>query len=101
MTAHASKPILVLGATGKTGGRVAQRPAERGIPVRAGARAAEPSFDWDNHATWPAALSGAHAVYLSYQPDLAVPGAVEVVGAFAHLAAEAGVERLVLLSGRG
>jgi uncharacterized protein YbjT (DUF2867 family) len=101
MTAHASQPILVLGATGKTGGRVAQRLAERGVPVRAGSRAAEPPFDWDNCATWPAALRGARAVYLSYQPDLAVPGAVEIIGAFAQLAADAGLERLVLLSGRG
>jgi nucleoside-diphosphate-sugar epimerase len=58
MTAHAPKPILVLGATGKTGGRVAQRLTERGIALRAGSRAAEPPFDWDNHATWPTALRG-------------------------------------------
>jgi uncharacterized protein YbjT (DUF2867 family) len=101
MTERTSKPILVLGATGKTGRRVAHRLAARGIPVRAGSRAAEPPFDWDNHATWSGALRGTRAVYLSYQPDLAVPGAAEVVGAFAHLAAHSGVERLVLLSGRG
>jgi uncharacterized protein YbjT (DUF2867 family) len=40
-------------------------------------------------------------VYVSYYPDLAVPGAVAAVHSFADLAVEAGVQRLVLLSGRG
>jgi uncharacterized protein YbjT (DUF2867 family) len=51
--------------------------------------------------SWNAAVDGVHAVYLSFQPDLAVPGAPETVGAFARTAVQAGVERLVLLSGRG
>jgi uncharacterized protein YbjT (DUF2867 family) len=41
------------------------------------------------------------AVYLSYFPDLAVPGAVEQVAAFTAIAVRTGVGRLVLLSGRG
>ena len=41
------------------------------------------------------------AVYITYYPDLAVPGAAEAVGAFARLAVGNGVRRLVLLSGRG
>ena len=41
------------------------------------------------------------AAYISYYPDLAVPGAAETIGALARLAAERGVKRLVLLSGRG
>ena len=40
-------------------------------------------------------------MYVSFYPDLAVPGAPETVGAFADLAAASGVSRLVLLSGRG
>jgi uncharacterized protein YbjT (DUF2867 family) len=40
-------------------------------------------------------------VYISYYPDIAVPGAVETVGSFAELAVTSGVPRLVLLSGRG
>jgi uncharacterized protein YbjT (DUF2867 family) len=94
-------PILVLGATGKTGRRVAERLAARGVPVRKGSRNAQPAFDWDKPATWPAALSGTRAVYIAYQPDVAVPGAVATIGAFARLAAQEGAERLVLLSGRG
>ncbi|TJW57842.1 MAG: NmrA family transcriptional regulator, partial [Mesorhizobium sp.] len=60
-----------------------------------------PPFDWENDATWEPALDGIGAVYISYYPDLAVPGAAEAVGAFSRLAVERGVNRLVLLSGRG
>ncbi|TIN52676.1 MAG: NmrA family transcriptional regulator, partial [Mesorhizobium sp.] len=44
---------------------------------------------------------GVSAVYISYYPDIAVPGAAETVDAFARLAVQNGVTRLVLLSGRG
>ncbi|WP_222844025.1 NmrA family transcriptional regulator [Cellulosimicrobium sp. CUA-896] len=44
---------------------------------------------------------GADAVYVAYAPDLAVPGAPETVTRLAALARDAGVRRLVLLSGRG
>jgi uncharacterized protein YbjT (DUF2867 family) len=101
VTTRDSGPILVLGATGKTGRRVAERLVKRSIPVRPGSRGAEPAFDWDQPATWPAALNGVRAVYIADQPDLAVPGAVETVGAFARLAADSGASRLVLLAGRG
>ena len=46
-------------------------------------------------------LSGASAAYVSYYPDLAAPGAASTVAAFAQLAVQRGVRRLVLLSGRG
>src|ERR687894_1768639 len=94
-------PTLVLGPTGKTGPRAAARLAERGISVRAGSRSAFPAFDWDDRDTWAAALDGVAAVYVSYFPDVAVPGAADTVGAFAAQAAAAGVQRIVLLSGRG
>ena len=94
-------PILVLGGTGKTGRRVAERLTTRGVNVRIGSRAASPPFHWNDPATWPAALHGVRGAYVSYYPDLAAPGAPEAVGALARTAAEAGVERLVLLSGRG
>jgi uncharacterized protein YbjT (DUF2867 family) len=94
-------PTLVVGATGKTGRRVAAELQRRGVAVRAGSRAATPPFDWDDATTWAPALRGTRAAYVSFYPDLAVPGAGEAVGAFAALAAREGVERLVLLSGRG
>lgn len=40
-------------------------------------------------------------MYLAYYPDLAFPGAADTIGAFARLAVDCGVRRLVLLSGRG
>jgi uncharacterized protein YbjT (DUF2867 family) len=99
--ADTNKPILVLGGTGKTGRRVAERLQARGLPVRIGSRSANPPFDWEDQATWAPALEGVRSAYVSYYPDLALPGAVEKVGAFARLAVESGVPRLVLLAGRG
>jgi uncharacterized protein YbjT (DUF2867 family) len=92
---------LITGGTGKTGRRVAERLTAAGHPVRIGSRSGNPAFDWDQPSTWLGALDGVDAAYLSYYPDLAVPGAAATVGAFARLAAESGVRRLVLLSGRG
>jgi uncharacterized protein YbjT (DUF2867 family) len=95
------KMTLVLGGTGKTGRRVAQRLEARGMPTRVGSRSAEPPFDWQKPETWASALDGVSAAYVSYYPDVAIPGAPEAVRAFAELAARNGVRRLVLLSGRG
>jgi uncharacterized protein YbjT (DUF2867 family) len=93
--------ILVLGGTGKTGRRVAERLKHRGRIVRIGSRSGDPAFDWNDQATWPGVLADVTAVYITYAPDLAVPGAVETIRAFTGLAVESGVRRLVLLSGRG
>ncbi len=96
-----SPAVLVLGGTGKTGRRVVERLKGRGLSVRVGSRSAEPAFDWDDQVTWAPALQGMGAAYITYQPDLAVPGAVAAISTFAKLALEAGAMRLVLLSGRG
>lgn len=96
-----SNEILVLGGTGKTGRRVAEKLRAKGISTRIASRSATPSFDWNDKSTWAAALDGISAVYLSYAPDLAVPGATDSVRSFVELAVDAGVRRLVLLSGRG
>ncbi|GAA4609980.1 uncharacterized protein YbjT (DUF2867 family) [Actinoplanes octamycinicus] len=93
--------ILVLGGTGKTGRRVARLLAGRDVPVRIGSRAAQPRFDWEDPGTWTGALDGIDAVYLSYQPDLAFPGATETVRGFVEQAVKQGVTRIVLLAGRG
>jgi uncharacterized protein YbjT (DUF2867 family) len=92
---------LVLGGTGKTGRRVVQRLQARGRPVRVGTPSATPPFDWSDEGSWPAALDGVGSVYVTYYPDLAIPGAAAAVAAFADLAVARGVPRLVLLSGRG
>ncbi|GAA2858319.1 uncharacterized protein YbjT (DUF2867 family) [Aminobacter niigataensis] len=101
VTQQSMKPILILGGTGKTGRRIAEQLVARDLPVRIGSRGSTPSFDWENRATWAGALEGVGAVYVSYYPDLAAPGASEAVGTFAELAVAMGVKRLVLLSGRG
>lgn len=95
------KTVLVLGGTGKTGRRIVERLQASGVPVRAGSRSAAEPFDWADRTTWAAVLQGIGSVYVSYYPDLAVPGAPETVGAFTELAVASGVSRLVLLSGRG
>jgi uncharacterized protein YbjT (DUF2867 family) len=93
--------ILVIGGTGKTGRRVVERLTARDLPVRIGYRSGEPPFDWEDQATWAPALLNVGAVYLTYYPDLAVPGAVDTVRSFVELAVARGIRRLVLLSGRG
>lgn len=92
---------LVLGATGRTGRRVAARLWDRGVKVRLGSRSGVPPFDWQAPHTWQAVLEHAEAVYLSYYPDLAAPGAVDAIRSFTDQAVASGVSRLVLLSGRG
>lgn len=92
---------LVLGGTGKTGRRVAERLTARGVPIRIGSRSGTLPFDWNNQHTWAAALQGVKAVYITYAPDLAVPDAPPAIRAFSDLAVKSGVQRLVLLSGRG
>ncbi|MGB5459341.1 MAG: NmrA family transcriptional regulator, partial [Eudoraea sp.] len=67
--------ILVLGGKGKTGSRVAGRLLKKGQAVRIGSRSEEPSFDWEDPVTWEGALEGMERVYITFQPDLAVPGA--------------------------
>ncbi|MEA1903126.1 MAG: NAD(P)H-binding protein [Actinomycetota bacterium] len=101
MTITQRKPILVLGATGKTGRRIVERLTADGVPVRSGSRTANPPFDWNDKTTWAPALDGVGSAYISYYPDLAAPGAVEAAGSFAELAVEMGIRRLVLLAGRG
>ncbi len=100
-TATTREPILVLGANGKTGRRVADRLRGRGLPVRPGSRSGQPPFDWDDRATWAAAVRGTSGAYFSYYPDLAVPGSTDAIATLAELALAAGVQRVVLLSGRG
>jgi uncharacterized protein YbjT (DUF2867 family) len=100
-TKHSSGLTLVLGGTGKTGRRVVERLVSHGVPTRVASRAADPSFDWGDQGTWDAALEGVTAVYVSYAPDLAIPGATDSIRSFVEKAVVRGVRRLVLLSGRG
>jgi uncharacterized protein YbjT (DUF2867 family) len=93
--------VLVLGGTGKTGRRVATGLEALGVPVRVGSRGATPPFDWNDEAGWDACLQGVEAAYITYAPDLAMPGATDAIRAFVERARRHDVRRLVLLSGRG
>ncbi|SPJ31498.1 NmrA family NAD(P)-binding protein [Falsiruegeria mediterranea] len=96
-----SEPILVIGATGKTGSRVATKLEAKGVAVRRGARQSETPFDWEDQSTWAPILTGVSKAYVTYFPDLAFPGAIEKLEAFAQVALDSGLQHAVLLSGRG
>lgn len=93
--------ILVIGGTGKTGRKVAERLTQKNQKVRIGSRNGQPAFDWEDPATWPAALAGMDKVYITFQPDLAVPGALAAIEGLTQIALKSGVQKLVLLSGKG
>ena len=96
-----SNTILVIGSTGKTGKRVSQRLQNLQIPIRQGSRKAEPAFDWENSTNWHEVLTDIKSIYITFQPDLAVPSAIEAITKLVAVAKITGVEHLVLLSGRG
>ncbi|MFJ9689591.1 NAD(P)H-binding protein [Streptomyces bacillaris] len=92
MTEH---PILITGGTGKAGGRAVEQLRAKGVAVRVGSRSGDPRFDWTDRNTWDAALEGVKKVFL-------VPHDGELLTRpFVQRAKELGVERVVLLSGRG
>lgn len=96
---HKDMTVVVTGASGRTGRRVAEAARTAGMNVRAASRAT--GFDWRNRSTWADVLRGADAAYLAYPTDVGDPSAVDAVGALAREAAGLGVRRLVLLSARG
>jgi len=93
--------ILVTGGTGKTGRRVAERLTQLDQNVKIGSRSHDPVFDWNEPATYANVLKGIDRVYLVYYPDLAVPGARDAIQKFTNEALKQGVEKVVLLSGKG
>jgi len=96
-----TRTTVVIGATGKTGRRVVERLRAAGMPVREASRSSEVFFDWERTETWAPAFDGVDAAYITYYPDLALPGAADAVGELADIALSQGVRRLVLLAGRG
>lgn len=95
-------PILVLGASGNTGGEVASLLRVGGQAVRTGARreiegsADHLRFDWAEPSTHDAAVAGVRRLYLVAPVGVAEP--VELVAPFVEKALAAGVERFVFLS---
>ncbi|WP_405820770.1 NAD(P)H-binding protein [Streptomyces sp. NBC_00838] len=88
-------PILVTGATGKSGRRVVGQLRSKGLPVRAAARNGEHAFDWTDSRSWDSALEGVRSLYL-VQLD-----GTKLVRPFVERALRHGVRRIVLASGRG
>ncbi|WP_309053156.1 NAD(P)H-binding protein [Streptomyces sp.] len=98
---HSDTTVLVLGGTGKTGRRLVPLLKDHGARVRAASRRGPVRFDWDDPNTWEPALDGADAVYLVDAQDR--PGqwdAEASIRAFAGLAVDRGVRRMVLLQAR-
>jgi uncharacterized protein YbjT (DUF2867 family) len=95
-----NRHVLVLGATGKTGSRVARKLSEQGVSVRTAARrGADIHFDWDNPTTFGGALQGVTGVYL-IAPVMRVEFA-GIVSAFLDQAEQAGVQSITYLSAYG
>lgn len=87
--------ILIVGGTGTTGRRLVARLAAAGVEPRVASRSGTWRFDWNDDATWDAPLRGAAAMYV-----VPFDGAT-LTRPFVERARELGVERIVLLSGRG
>ena len=100
MNKIAAKPILVLGATGKTGSRVAQNLDKQGASVRRANRTgSDIRFDWGDPKTFESALRDISAVYL-VSPVMRVDFA-GVVAHFLDEAERAGVRHITYLSAYG
>ena len=95
------KKILVIGGNGKTGRKVAEGLMRHGKSIRIGSRNENPAFDWEKPETWENALDRIKSVYITYQPDLAVPGARKSIEEFTSLAVKNRLKKMVLLSGKG
>lgn len=93
--------ILVIGGTGKTGSRVAKKLSQLGHDVRIAGRKTNPAFNWENPATYDAALKDIDRAYIVYYPDLAVPGSRDAIRTLTNKALKAGLDKVVLLSGKG
>ncbi len=96
-----NEPVLIIGGAGKTGSRVNALLNAQGIATRPVSRSTMPSFDWMRPDSWSAALAGVRSAYVTFQPDLAVDGSDEAIARLSEIACARGLERVVLLSGRG
>jgi uncharacterized protein YbjT (DUF2867 family) len=100
---NAPSATLVIGATGTTGSRVVAGLIAEGHRVKAAGRSATPvegaepvRFDWNEPATFGAALDGVDRVYLI--PPIGSSDPAAVMLPFLRRARSAGLHRAVLLS---
>lgn len=92
---------LIIGGTGKTGRKVVSNLKEQGYNVQIGSRNSKPSFHWEDPSNWSDMLVGIDRMYIVFYPDLAVPGAYEAIERLTDVAKTVGVQKAVLLSGKG
>ncbi|GAA1707432.1 NAD(P)H-binding protein [Kribbella yunnanensis] len=90
--------ILILGGKGKTGRRVAAQLDARNVPYRLASRSSAQRFDWYDESTWSPTIAGADTAYLA--PPVG-PTGLAAASRFVQQAANEGLRRIVLLSGRG
>lgn len=86
---------LVTGSSGIVGRRVVAQLRARGLAVRVASRSGAPPFEWADPATWEANFHGIGRLVLIS------PEGVPVHPDFLPAAAEAGVDRVALLSDKG
>jgi uncharacterized protein YbjT (DUF2867 family) len=95
--------VLVTGASGKTGGRLAAQLRRTGVDCRTVSRHGVPPFecpfDWEQPATWDAALEGVASVYLVAPGTVGDPYAL--ILDFIASAMRQGVRRFVFLGMAG
>lgn len=104
-----SGPVLVVGAGGNLGGATVRALRHRGIPVRAGVRAPEPTdpepgveaveLDLSRPETFGPAVDGARGLFLLRPPPVARVG--PTLNALTDAAVRAGVEHIVFSSVAG
>lgn len=97
-----SAVVLVGGATGTTGSRVAERLRQHGIDVRPASRSRRDGFtrfDWYDPESWEDAVRGVDAMYLV--APIGNPDPAPIVRPFLEGAVAAGLRRVVLLSSSG
>jgi uncharacterized protein YbjT (DUF2867 family) len=97
MTPAETDSYLVVGATGKTGGRVASRLAAAAT-VREASRRGAIRFDWSEPGTYAAAVEGVLGMFLTVAGQ--DPDNPARVAELLATAARSDVERVVLLSAR-
>ncbi|MCP3104501.1 NAD(P)H-binding protein [Myxococcus sp. K15C18031901] len=95
-----NSPILILGARGKTGRRVADRLERLGRSIRTASRTGKTRFDFTDPTTWASALAGVTTVYVVPMSG-EQPAEPQAVQRFFKQAEESGARRMVLLSVRG
>jgi len=88
-------PVAVIGATGKTGRRVAAGLEARGITVRRLSRTSATPFllEEEEEGTWEAALEASSAAYVAFHPTVLGRPPVTFSARANHAAAQGVCER--------